>query len=321
MTKHRVNASEPLITADLLHDYRMRLAYFPLGIFKNKQLEETMANAPYFEFTLGRISEHIQYRIRVYAPQPEGPIMRLGAQDKANEEHFEELLCDLKTEHIRRHPNPTVTLVETKNKSCRIDSQPANFKVRNIHYQVGKLSFAVVTVDHGGEHCFIIPSYAEKLLKYIKHGLRKSFETTLMYNIRVELVKRDTPRAPFVPIPRKEAPGFQIDEKIRARIEKKIVQNRAKQLEFLKNTNKIKKGTNMIEHVAIAIERRLPGIFGTKAALTVGKKIPLLSGILGVFCAIERGWNGDYAGAIREVISGMVAGVPIVGTGLTLVLY
>ena len=92
----------------------------------------------------------------------------------------------LTTSHIDIPPDPTSTLVQDG--PIRIDTQPAT-KFRNIRIQENKSSYAVTAIDHGAEICSLV-GYSVRLLKYLKEGLYKSYQSEEQFNIRVTIDKR-----------------------------------------------------------------------------------------------------------------------------------
>ncbi|XP_072020722.1 uncharacterized protein [Amphiura filiformis] len=311
----------------------------------------------YFQFTIATgVVEGEQVRVTVYRPQLTGKEIAYTAAEEArykpSDQNTRNLLNMLVPLHLEIEPQPTATLVtDPRNRNLRIDTQPATTKYRNIHIQSGPRSFAVTTIDEGGQFCFE-PHYERKLLKYLKEGLYQSLRSKMQYNIRVTIEKRRKPNTWVIVEPATKAALHGLRAAIKARLKHKAEEIVGKRMTSAKNINKIAKESDMIEHVFAAIEKNInvakitekeggeavaknvakitekeggeavaknvAKIAEKEGLETVAKKIPVVSTCLGIFFGMTRAAQGDFEGALAEVASGLLADIPGPGTALSL---
>ena len=273
----------------------------------------------YFTFMVGAGLNEEQLRVTVYRPQPTAtPIVnpaRVIREFKPDDPTTRELLNMLRPQHIEVVPDPTDTLVSIPaDGRIRIDTQPATLVFRNIHIQNGQnrsnsYSFAVTTIENGGELCGPV-GYDHKLLKYLKEGLYKSIRSDMNFNIRVRIEKRKKKRQPWLEEALAKTALHALRQAVRERLKHRAEKIVAKRMLSAKNVNKIARGTELIEHVAVAIEKNIVKQTEKEGVHMVAKKIPIVSTFMGTFFGAIRVAHGDFAGAFAEVASGVLADIP-----------
>ena len=160
------------------------------------------SNKGSFQFIVGTgIDTNEQILVKVYEPRNTTTAVDYTASQarnfKPNINEAKDLVGRLEPVDLARIPDPTVTLVRNvNNRILRIDSQPTTIKYRNIHIRNGRsgqgeFSFAVTTIDIGGDLCYTT-GYEGKLLKYLRRGLMSSLKDQgqMQYNIEVEVSRR-----------------------------------------------------------------------------------------------------------------------------------
>lgn len=277
-----------------------------------------MENEEYFSFTFFTSLDHNdQIIVKVFRPENTGiAIQNVGHQLHArpNENQTRELIDGLSIADIALDP-PQNELVLI-GQHLRIDSQPVAGHLwdagvwRNIHIQNEDRSYAVLKIWHGAQLCYL-NHRQHQLLRYIKEGLWRSWEDAFKYLIRVTIERRNKKQT------RNWNPVKLTGNDIKG-LENKIVtrlnQEHNMHIKLVKNISKIANKTDMIEHVAAAIRKRVAKVSEKEAAHIVGKKIPVVSTFVGIVCGITRAIDGDVAGALSEVASGVLADLPGLGT-------